>query len=131
MGLDRSYTRDDANEIVTDNTTGLMWQDDEEAKTVTKEWEGAKTYCEEELTLGGYDDWRLPTIKELQTLPDFGKVNPAIDIKFQNKTSGGYWSSTTLVNNTSNAWAVTFGNGYSYRNGKSSNYHVRCVRSGQ
>lgn len=33
-GITPSYSRDDAKEVVTDNVTGLMWQDD--ATTVTK-----------------------------------------------------------------------------------------------
>ena len=47
MGLSRSYSRDDVNEIVTDNITGLKWQDNSEAKTVTKNWNEAISYCED------------------------------------------------------------------------------------
>ena len=51
------------NDIVTDNESTLMWQDDTAAKTVTKTWTEAITYCED-LSLGEYDDWRLPTPME-------------------------------------------------------------------
>ena len=54
---------------VKDNHTGLEWQDNRDAKTVKRDWQGAKGYCQE-LTLAGYDDWRLPTIKELQSIID-------------------------------------------------------------
>ncbi len=131
MGLDRSYTRDDAKEIVTDNTTGLIWQDDNDAKTVRGDWDGAKTYCQN-LTLGGYSDWRLPTIRELQTLPDFSKVNPAIDSEFQNVyTSDLYWSSTTRAGGSFDAWGVLFNAGYSINGYRAFNNYVRCARSGQ
>ena len=46
------FTRDDIKQTVTDTTTGLMWQDDPEAKTVVKTWSDAIAYCENK-TLGG------------------------------------------------------------------------------
>jgi len=115
-GVTPSYTRDDANDIVTDNLTGLMWQDDD--TLVTKQWltttnyntceydtsspecydtsgDTAASYCSN-LTLGGYTDWRLPTSKELEGIVDYGKSYPAIDTtKFQSFSSSHYWSSTT------------------------------------
>ncbi len=50
------FTRDNSKEIVTDSVTGLMWQDDSSAKSVKKDWEDAKAYCQN-LTHGGYNDW--------------------------------------------------------------------------
>jgi len=70
-GAVRSYTRGGATDIVTDNVTGLMWQDSLEAKTVTSYWEEAINYCNN-LNLGNYTDWRLPTTKELTYLIDKG-----------------------------------------------------------
>jgi Protein of unknown function (DUF1566) len=43
----------------------LMWTRRDNGKDVR--WEQAVTYCEE-LTLGGYDDWRLPTLEELRSI---------------------------------------------------------------
>lgn len=37
----------------------LMWEDIAHTRTVTQSWEIANSYCED-LTLEGYDDWRLP-----------------------------------------------------------------------
>ena len=128
MGALRSYSRDDAKEIVTDNTTGLVWQDDEEAKTVTKNWEDAKAYCQA-LTLGGYSDWRLPTIRELKTIVDRGRYYPAINPSFQNVVSDHYWSSTTYASYTDGAWDVNFYYGYDDWYVKSNTNYVRCVRS--
>ncbi len=126
IGVERSYTRDDVNEIVTDNATGLIWQDNEEAKTITKTWEEAKTYCE---NFSLSEIWRLPTIKELQTLPDLGKFDPAIDSVFKNVISDAYWSSTTGAFNDIYAWFVGFSEGASLHYTKSgNNYNVRCVR---
>ena len=58
-----SYTNN-GDGTVTDNVTGLMWQQDMGEKMTLQE---AQTTAEE-CTLGGYDDWRVPTIKELYSL---------------------------------------------------------------
>ena len=57
--------------IWNDPTTDLSWQDPQKDAN-TSDYPGltqpdALRYCEE-LILGGYDDWRLPTIDELRTL---------------------------------------------------------------
>ena len=126
-GATRSYTRDDVNQIVTDNVTNLMWQDNE---SITKSWDTATGYCSN-LTLGTYSDWRLPTIEELVYLVDRGRTNLAIDPKFQSIVSGYYWSSTTLADNSNFAWIVYFYYGYDFQYFKSASLYVRCVRDGQ
>ena len=155
-GVAPIYTRDDTKEIVTDTITGLQWQDDADAKTVTKPWltqtnydictgsngqtqdtskcsdtsgDTAATYCSN-LTLGGYSDWRLPSNNELIYIIDRSKSNPAIDSTFQNIVSNYYWSSTTRVYNKSYALDVTFNMGNGYWDDKASNNYVRCVRDG-
>ena len=132
IGLDRSYTRDNIKEIVIDNATGLIWQDSEEAKILLKTWEEAKTHCEN-FTFGEYTDWRLPTIKELQTLPDFSKYGislvPSIDDVFQNIIPFEYWSSTTYAKVVGRAWYVQFGGGSFSTTYNSDTLHVRCVRN--
>jgi len=70
-GIERSYTRDGASGIVTDNATGLMWHDNNASAPMP--WANAKALCDA-LVLGGYDDWRLPSVKELRTLIDRGGV---------------------------------------------------------
>lgn len=125
-GVTPSYSR--ANEVVTDNVTGLEWQDDAEAKTVTKTWAEAQTYCAN-LSLDG-GGWRLPTVQELQSIIVDGAHNPSIDTTaFVNyTTSSYYWSSTTSAYFTSYAWIVNFYDGYTSSYSESSTYYVRCVR---
>ena len=61
-----SYT-DNGNGTVTDNITGLMWQKDMgEKMTLQEALEKVK-----KRSLGGYNDWRVPTIKELYSLIQF------------------------------------------------------------
>jgi len=118
-------------EIVTDSKTGLQWQDDANAGTVTRDWAGAIDYCENQLNLGGYNDWRLPNFNELYFLADRSKRNPDISSVFQNIVSDDYWSSTTIVGYEDFAWGVDFGYGNGSGTGKSYASHVRCVRAGQ
>jgi len=132
-GVEPSYTRDDATEIVTDHITNLQWQDNEEAKTVQRNWLGAKDYCTN-LNLGGYGDWRLPSVVELQNIVVDGKYYPAIDTTaFVNYISNNYlyWSSTTHASGTNYAWGVDFYGGYTGHGNKSLSLYVRCVRAGQ
>ena len=121
------FTRDNATQVVTDNTTGLQWQDD---VNVTKTWTQAIDYCET-LTLGANSDWRLPNFNELYFIADRSKRNPAIDSAFQNVVSNNYWSSTTVVGLEYNAWNVYFNYGDDFWNRKSNSGYVRCVRDGQ
>lgn len=59
---------DNANSTITDAATGLMWQRADSGKGM--DWESALKYAEG-LKLGGYDDWRLPNAKELQSIVDY------------------------------------------------------------
>ncbi len=157
-GHDPLYVRDDGDEIVSDNITGLDWQDDAAAKSVKKQWltdenydickgqngqtqdiskctdtsgDTAATYCAT-LLLGGHEDWRLPTIDELMNITDRSKSDPAIDtVYFKNASFGIYWSSSILVNSEVYAWYVRFDGGFSGWDTKSTSRYVRCVRDGQ
>lgn len=52
---------------ITDTDTSLMWT---QLPAAAMNWQSAISYAEN-LSLGGYGDWRLPTVKELQTLTDY------------------------------------------------------------
>jgi len=140
------YLRDASKDVVLDVSTNLMWQDDAAASTVTKQWlttanynasdwfdtsgDTATTYCEN-LTLGGYSDWYLPSKEELAGIVKSTVNNPSISGVFQHTASNGYWSSTTNANYSFPAWIVYFDDGSQYSNSKSYNGYVRCVRAGQ
>ncbi len=143
--------------MVRDNVTGLIWEvktDDGSIhdKDNTYTWydsnpatnggdagtPGAGTDTEDfinALNSGsgycGHTDWRLPTVKELSSLTDSGRVSPGIDMTYFKWTqSSNYWSSTTNAYSTYYAWLVYFGYGDVYYGYKSNNYYVRAVRSG-
>ena len=75
--------------------------------------------------------WRMPTVKELQGIADFGRVNPAIDpTYFPNTPSSYVWSGTPFASYPDYSYRVDFGNGgnpYWYRNSSNS---ARLVRGG-
>ncbi len=142
-GAARSYT-DNLDGTITDNTTGLEWEKltnpgDSSIHdwTNTYTWAGAfgKIATLNTATcFAGHCDWRLPNFNELQTLVNYGLVNPAIDPAFNSggsfTVSSGYWSSTTYQATPSSAWNVFFYGGYVFAVDKGGSGYVRAVRGG-
>ena len=126
-----SYT-DNGDGTVTDTSTGLTWQQTSASNHM--KWEQALAYCEG-LNLGGYTDWRLPTKKELESLVDYSRYNPAINMTYfpsaVSTQMSGNWSSTTLAGSAISAWGVNFYFGYNYLTNKLYSCYVRAVRGGQ
>jgi hypothetical protein len=119
---------------VTDNATGLEWiaNPTDAGLGSTYDWATALANCEGLTNYAGHSDWRLPNIKELMSIVDYGTYSPSIDTTFFTSQSDYYWSSTTYANDTAYAWYVTFDVGYTtYNYGKTSAGYVRCVRAGQ
>jgi len=119
------FTR--SGDIVTDNATKLQWQDDATAASTSLTWQAAIDHCEA-LMLGGHNDWRLPNTRELKSIIDKSKTNPAIKSAFLHSVSNGYWSSTTRAGSANNAWFVFFNYGNDSYYPKDYYYNVRCVR---
>ncbi len=131
-GLDAQYQgiqpayQDNGDGTISDLNTGLMWQKTPGDKmTYDEAVTGAKDF-----NLASYDDWRLPTIKELYSLilfsgtdPNPESVEPAIpfidtdyfDFEYGDVSAGEriidaqYWSSTEYVGTTMNSAATVFG----------------------
>jgi hypothetical protein len=77
--------QDNGDGTVSDQATGLMWQQADGGKG--RDWEDALAYAEG-LRLAGYTDWRLPNAKELQSIVDYSRSpqatsSPALDPVFQ------------------------------------------------
>jgi hypothetical protein len=125
---------DNTDGTVTDRNTLLTWQQGEYGILY---WQEAISYCSR-LTLPNTTGrpWRVPTIKELSSLVNYSKQNPAIDtLMFPDTRTGPYtmyWSSTSLAY-TDFAFAVNFTNGDIdiWSNLLGSSGRVRCVRGGQ
>ena len=112
--------RNNLDGTVTDLDTGLMWA---QVPGPAVNWQGALVYAEN-LALAGFTDWRLPNIKELQSLVDLTlttattaatAVAPVNRVLFPSVTTPAtaYWSSTALRGGGNNAptsaWLVEFG----------------------
>src|SRR5712692_5802639 len=85
----------------------------------------------------GHCDWRVPNVKELQSIVDYGQIGPAIDPTFPGPTvapgftvTSFYWSSTSFANGPLYAWLVGFNFGLVDFSGKNNTVHGRAVRGG-
>lgn len=127
--------------MVRDNVTGLIWEVKTNDETLNDKynqytWQEATALFIEMLNsseFGGYSDWRLPTIKELVSILDYGRNHPTIDTNYFPKTMlAPYWSSTVSSFRGDSAWHInfTYGNDY-YTDYESRSYLVRAVRGPQ
>jgi len=111
---------DNGNGTVTDNLTGLIWLKNANCfgkRTWTQALSDANTLNSGECGLGdgsSEGDWRLPNVRELQSLVDYGRYSPALPSghPFTGVQSSLYWSSTSFAPNTSYAWLVSLYDGY-------------------
>ena len=117
---------DNQDRTITDTETGLMWQ---QATMERKDWDNAILSCSE-LALAGHKDWRLPTIKELFSIVDFERSDPACDPVFKAQ-SNYYWSSSTYQGYPSYGWYMDFLDGSMGADFMTHNNFVRAVRDGK
>ena len=100
-------------DTVTDSLTGLEWKKNANLAGA-KTWQQALDYVKT-LNTGGHSDWRLPNRKELRSLADYARYNPALPSShpFTNVqlSDTGYWSSTTITGGKTLAWPVGMGFG--------------------
>ena len=118
-GYAEPYT-DNGDGTVTDEGSGLVWQQDVAA--VQPNWQGALDYCNA-LTLAGFNDWRLPDIKQLRSLVD---DISGMDSNFS-LAANPCWSSTSASSRTY-AWRMSNEGFTHYSLKTSSGWNVRCVR---
>jgi len=133
-GNQPSYT-DNGDGTITDNVTGLMWEQDMGIKI---SYDDAITKAANS-TLGGYSDWRVPTIKELVSLAYFtgrcmgeNVVDKFIDTNYFNQPIGDTtipgtreidaqtWSITEYVGLTMGGDETVFG--YNFVDGRLKGY---------
>ncbi len=111
---------DNGDGTITDRATGLMWMKSDSG--LTYNWEEALAYSEN-LVYAGYDDWRLPNAKELQSIVDYTRspaaddpalrtaaIDPIFDVT---ETESWYWTGTTHGDDFHAAVYVCFGRGLS------------------
>ncbi len=124
-----NHFTDNGDGTITDNVTQLVWQKVPNPNIFN--WEQAISYAEG-LTLASATDWRLPNIKELQSLNMDSASNPSVNTTYFN-TIGihNYWSSTTLLPNSANLTSAWYWNtqfGITSHDIKTNLNYVICVR---
>ena len=126
---------------VTDTKTGLIWRRCAEGMTAsggictgtpsTFTHDAALARASTQATATSVA-WRLPNVKELSSIADKTRSNPAIDTTaFPATPANLFWSSSPYVGNASYAWVVVFSVGYVSYGYRDSTYYVRLVRAGQ
>ena len=138
---------DNGDGTVTDTVTGLMWDKCPNGQTANDcsggsafrfTWANAlaRPIALNSINYKGHNDWRLPNIRELESLVLIRLTHPAIDdIAFPNTdVTHGYWSSTLTVHDLASAWSANFQTGdvagldWTL---SANNSFVRIVRGGQ
>lgn len=135
---DENYIVDIEKGTVTDKKTNLMWQICSSGLTEAScsggsseryNWKDALKYAKDN-TLAGFNNWRLPNIKELDSIIEIQCNNPAVNVNlFPATESSGYWSSSPNVNNSSSSWVIDFYNGNDVIDiDRANTQYVRLVR---
>jgi uncharacterized protein DUF1566 len=169
FGEDRDHPRNpmsfeilDGGEIVLDHNTKLMWEQDLNFRSgepvppkgdwmaqdvfypkgiepKRRPYHEAVQYCKS-LTLGGYDDWRLPTNKEAHTIAHYGAARPTIHEKYfsgvfsglpgyGDRGKGGMWNGPVVPNHPNSAWHLGFIDGHMMGYPRGGYKTTRCVRA--
>jgi hypothetical protein len=142
--------QDNGDGTITDLNTGLMWEKKSDDGSI-HDWDTTYTWLNalgvfipalNTAEFAGYDDWRLPNVKELQSIVNYGAVNPAVSAVFNTGCAAGctvltcsctasssHWSSTAYEA-PSFAWFVVFADGGVLVADKTALFSVRAVRGG-
>lgn len=154
--------QDHGDGTITDLQTGLMWEKKSDGGPRLHDvHEAFRWSSDEEATIwdwldalnsdggkgfAGYSDWRIPNIKELQSIVDYEVFNPAVPRPFHGPGCGlgcdnvrapdcsctamsGYWSSTTYAGGAERGLVLLFNLGLAGDRGKDEPSHVRAVRN--
>jgi hypothetical protein len=103
MGIVPNHPRyiDNGDGTVTDTFTNLMWVQNAQFFGIMN-WYEAIEACNN-MSFADYDDWRMPNVREMLSLIDYGYNDPSLTPghPFINvpQYPGVYWSSTTYAGN--------------------------------
>ena len=110
--LDQDFTRNRISvegEFIRDDESGNMWHIRVVPNNAVMSWDEAIQQVAElnRNEMLGYNDWRLPNIRELEDLVDLNRHSPALPTGFDfHDGTGGLWSSTTSMYDAAYAWVL-------------------------
>ena len=111
--------------LYTSSINDLMWEDTKDATNTDITWPKARTYCQD-LKIAQYDDFRLPSIEELDELYENKD-------KIYNGHGGSFYWSATSFQDDKNIWIYAIGKNFEDGVTQKSiqefeKARVRCVR---
>ena len=147
---------DNTDGTITDNLTGLIWLKNANCANAQRNWATAlsdvtqlntdgrmnSNNCGDTSNGGSHQtDWRLPNVRELQSLIHYGYASPALSNTvgsakwtegnpFTGVQTTNYWSSSTYSGGTTGGWYVYLIDGHVFASNKTSSYYVWPVRGG-
>jgi hypothetical protein len=149
-GAPLSYT-DNGDGTIIDNNTELVWEKQSNGDGSIHDFTNLYTWDQafsmhvatlNSASFAGHNDWRLPNLRELQSIVNSENFLPAVSAAFNTGcapgcavticscTQGGiYWSSSTYAGTRAAAWGVHFENGIGTPY-KTESHYVRAVRGG-
>lgn len=130
------HLQDNQDGTISDPKTGLIWKKCSEGQQWDSTnnacngsaafftWQQALQHAQEDNT-----NWRLPNVKELNSIVESHCYTPAINLlTFPATASSGYWSSSPSTESANNAWMINFYYGGIYPSSKPNDFSIRLVR---
>lgn len=144
--------QDNGDGTITDLNTSLMWEKKSDDGSINDRdnlytWDNAFAVHVAGLNSGGgfagHTDWRVPNVKELQSIMNYQNVYPAVSAAFNTGCAPGctvltcsctisnsHWSSSTYAYGPEFVWIVSSINGSVNVDFKTNSDYVRAVRAG-
>ena len=143
---------DNGDGTITDVNTGLMWEKQSNRDGSVHDTSNLYTWDQafsghvatlNTMSFAGHTDWRVPNLRELQSIANYQNSNPAVSPAFNTgctfgctvltcscNTSADYWSSSSYASIPSGAWFVDFLDGAVDPGFTSDNFAFRGLRGG-
>lgn len=117
---------------IIDDQNKLIWQDTKDNTNFLLTQEDAIEYCNK-LSLSGFSDWRVPSVKEYETIINKKRIasQAKINKAFKYVKLDNYWASdrTWMRNFGLYGYYVFFKSGTVYYQNRTYPKYIRCVRS--
>ncbi len=135
---------------IRDNVTGLVWQRHSDNNFNFHDYDNLYAWSDHSAidnlnatSYGGFDDWRMPSVTELESILDYSGARPRIFPPFHSNctpnctllncactSNDRYWTSTTSPTQKSLTWAIGFGSAQIDDESKATLRRIRAVRGG-